>query len=116
MPSAAAIPLVMLRGIWPALTEKMFAGVIVSALCMAGAVVQLRSLLRDIGASRGTVIILVACFALNPMVIAYGANGMSEAMYLLFLIGTVRVPDCVDGERATATARAHRHQPRAWAT
>jgi hypothetical protein len=90
LPSAAAIPLVLFRGIWPALTEKMFAGVIVSALCMAGAVLQLRALLRDISASRWTIVILVACFALNPMVIAYGANGMSEAMYLLFLIGTVR--------------------------
>jgi hypothetical protein len=90
LPSALEIPLVMLRGFWPALTEKTFAGCIVSALAMAGAVLQLRALLRDIGASRWLTVAIVACFALNPMVIYYGSNGMSEALYLLFLIGTVR--------------------------
>ncbi|HYA69324.1 MAG TPA: hypothetical protein VED63_11380 [Acidimicrobiales bacterium] len=90
LPSVAAIPLVMLRGIWPALTQRAFAGCIVSALCMAGAAVQLRMALREMGTAAPIAIVLTACFVLNPMVIYYGANGMSEAMYLLFLIGATR--------------------------
>ena len=90
LPSIAAIPLVELRGIWPALTERAFAGSIVSALCMAGAVVQFRAAVRQIGTSGPIAVVLTACFALNPMTIYYGANGMSEAMYLLFLVGTTR--------------------------
>ena len=49
LPSLAAIPLVALRGIWPPLATKAFAGCVVSALCMAGAVVQLRGFLRETG-------------------------------------------------------------------
>ncbi len=90
LPSIAAIPLVMLRGLWPALVHQGFAGCVVSALCMAGAVVQLRATVRGIGAAPIAVAIITICFALNPMTIYYGANGMSEAMYLLFLIGTTR--------------------------
>ncbi len=90
LPSIAAIPFVLLHRGWPALTEDAFAGCIVSALCMAGAVVQLRATLTELGASPAVSIAGTAAFALNPMVIAYGANGMSEAMYLLFLIGATR--------------------------
>jgi hypothetical protein len=90
LPSVAAIPLVLLRGIWPALTQRAFAGCIVSALCMAGAVVQFRVALREMGTATPIAFVLTACFALNPMIVYYGANGMSEAMYLLFLVGTVR--------------------------
>jgi hypothetical protein len=90
LPSLAAIPLVMLRGVWPALTDRAFAGSIVSALCMAGAVVQFRAALRQIGTVGPIAVVLTACFALNPMILYYGANGMSEAMYLLFLVGTTR--------------------------
>jgi hypothetical protein len=90
LPSLAEIPFVALRGVWPALSKETFAGNIVSALCMAGAVIQFRGCLREIDLGRAATIVLVACFALNPMIILYGANGMSEAMYLLFLVGTVR--------------------------
>ncbi len=90
LPSIAEIPLVALRGLWPALTRDMFAGTIVSSLFMAGAVVHLRACLREIGTAREATILLTAGMALSPMVILYGANGMSEAMYLCFLIGTAR--------------------------
>ena len=111
LPSAAEIPLVMLRGFWPTLTEKTFAGCIVSALCMAGAAVQLRALFLEIGASRWLTIAATACFALNPMVVVYGANGMSEAMYLLFLIGTARYLLTWTVTGRLAPAGTHRHQP-----
>jgi hypothetical protein len=90
LPSVAAIPLVAIRGIWPALSDRAFAGCVVSALCMGGAVVHLRAALREMGAPTAVAVTLTACFALNPMTIYYGSNGMSEAMYLLFLVATTR--------------------------
>ena len=51
LPSLLEIPLVALRGLWPALTQYMFAGTIVSAVFMAGAVVHLRACLREMHAS-----------------------------------------------------------------
>jgi len=90
LPSLAAIPLVMARELWPALTQRAFAGSIVSSLSMAGAVVQFRAALREMSARRGVAVALTICFAFNPMTVYYGANGMSEAMYLLFLVGATR--------------------------
>ena len=90
LPSFAAIPVVLFRGIWPALTQEAFAGAIVSSLCMAGAVVQFRLALRDMQTTTSIARVLTACFALNPMTVYYGSNGMSEAMYLLFLVGAAR--------------------------
>lgn len=90
LPSVAEIPLVALRGVWPALTRDTFAGCIVSALFMAGAVVQLRACLRELRVSPRVMSVLVAGMAISPMVVMYGANGMSEAMYLCFLLGVVR--------------------------
>jgi len=61
-----------------------------SALFMAGCVVQLRATLRELGVGRAVTIALVAVFALNPMIVYYGANGMTEAFYLFFLLLGVR--------------------------
>ncbi|MCU1453702.1 MAG: hypothetical protein JWN46_1848 [Acidimicrobiales bacterium] len=90
LPSMAAWPFFPFKGLWPALTQQAFAGNIVSAAFMAGTIVTLRGCLRDIGAGRTLTMVLVLSVALNPMVVYYGANGMSEAAYLFFLILAVR--------------------------
>lgn len=90
LPSALAIPLVALRGIWPPLATEGFAGCVISAVAMGAAVVQLRAALRQLGPPPTVAVVLTLAFALNPMTIYYGGNGMSEALYLLFLIATAR--------------------------
>ena len=90
LPSLADTPFFLLKGILPAVVERSYAGSLMSALFMAGAVVQVRGAVREAGGSTVLARVLVAAFALNPMVVYYGANGMSEAPYVFFLALCVR--------------------------
>jgi len=83
------VPL-LLYHLWPALATRDMAGTIVSSLCMAGATYQLLCAFREWGVARAPRLILAALFALNPLVIFYGANGMSEALYLFTLVAVFR--------------------------
>jgi hypothetical protein len=86
---ADMVPL-LLYHLWPALATRDMAGIIVSSLCMAGATYQLLAAFREWGVPRAPRLVLVALFALNPMVVFYGANGMSEALYLFTLVAVSR--------------------------
>ena len=90
LPELALLPLVALRPIWPFLVTGAFAGTIVSALFMAGAVAQMLGLLGDIGVGRRMRWVLTAGFALHPLILLYAANGMSEAPFILFLLLAAR--------------------------
>ena len=90
LPPLADLPLLLFKGIWPALADRGFAGNIVSALFMAGSVYQLRALLMDLRV-RGLLLAgLTAAFAFHPMILFFGANGMSEASEVFFLILAAR--------------------------
>ena len=84
------IPQIALSPLWPPLADRAFAGSIMSAIFMAGAVVQILSLGTDRGLPRGYLIAVTALFALNPMIVFYGSNGMSEAPFLFFVTWAVR--------------------------
>jgi hypothetical protein len=86
LPSLSVMPLLLLKGIWPALSERAFAANITSAAFMAGNVVLLHASLRDLRVRRAARIVLTVLFALQPMILIYGANGMSEAIFLFFLL------------------------------
>jgi hypothetical protein len=90
LPSLAVLPLVPLKVFWPALTERAFAGNICSAVFMAGAVWMLWRILVDLGVRRSVRLVLTALFFLNPMILYYGANGMSEGLFLFTLLLTTR--------------------------
>jgi hypothetical protein len=76
--------------LWSPLASHMFAGSLVSAAAMAGAVYQVRCTLAEWGVARAARLILVAILALNAMVVYYGGNGMSEGLYLFTLLATCR--------------------------
>ncbi|MDX1875651.1 ABC transporter [Mycolicibacterium sp. 120266] len=84
------IPAMVLAPWWPDLTARAYAGTIMSAIFMAGAVVQIFSTGSDRGLPRGYVVAITALFALNPMIVFYGSNGMSEAPFIFFLTWAVR--------------------------
>jgi hypothetical protein len=90
LPSLLVLPLLPLKAIWPALVQLGFAGNIVTAIFMAGAVFQMYRLLLQMGVGRALRLALVALFALHPMVLYSGANGASEAILLFFLLLSVR--------------------------
>ncbi len=84
------IPAVLLSPLWPELTERAFSGTIMSAIFMVGGVVQILGMGTDRGLPRGYVLAITALFALNPMIVFYGANGMSEAPFIFFMSWAVR--------------------------
>lgn len=84
------IPAVFFSPIWPALTKYAFAGTLMSAPFMAGAVVQIASMGIDRSLPRSYVAAITVLFALNPMIVFYGANGMSEAPFIFFTAWAVR--------------------------
>jgi hypothetical protein len=86
----AVLPLLAFNTLWPPLAANDVAGSLVSALAMAGAVYQLWALVREWRISLLPRLVLVAVFALNPMIIYYAGNGMSEGLYLFTMVATVR--------------------------
>jgi hypothetical protein len=90
LPSLLLLPLLVAAPWWPPLVEQGFAGNIVSVIAMAAAVYQFRGILLDWGMSVVPRIALTVLFAVHPMVVHYGANGDTEALFLLLLLGTGR--------------------------
>lgn len=84
------IPEILLSPYFSALAERAFAGSLMSAVFMAGAAVQLFSMGNDRGLPRAYSLTITALFALNPMIIFYGSNGMSEAPFVFFMTWAVR--------------------------
>lgn len=84
------IPVIAASPIFPDLAARAFAGSIMSAAFMAGAVVQILSMGTDRGLPRWYAVTITALFALNPMIIFYGSNGMSEAPFIFFISWAVR--------------------------
>jgi len=90
LPSFSVMPLLLFKGIVPALATRAFAANIMSALFGALAVQQLVVTLRESGVRKRPRLALGALFALNPMILYYAASGMSEALFLLALIVAAR--------------------------
>ena len=90
LPTLAVLPLLPFKALIPGLVDRGFAANLVSAACMAGAVVQLRGFLADMGAGRLARLLLTGAFALHPMILYYGANGMTEAMFIFLLVLAAR--------------------------
>jgi hypothetical protein len=84
------VPIVAWSPWWPYITRWNISGVIVSAAFMAAAVVAILGICRDRGLSTRHSLLVTALFAVNPMIVFYGANGMSEAVFLFFTCWAVR--------------------------
>jgi hypothetical protein len=91
-PLVSLVDLVFLLGdhVWPALAHNDMAGSLTSALAMAGATHQLRAALREWGVGRTSRLLLTTFFVVNPMILFYGGNGMSEALFLFTLTASTR--------------------------
>jgi 4-amino-4-deoxy-L-arabinose transferase-like glycosyltransferase len=84
------LPLIAASRLWPDLADHAFSASIMSAAFMAGAVVQIFSMAVDRGLPRWYALTIAAVFALHPMILFYGSNGMSEAPFVFFLTWAVR--------------------------
>jgi hypothetical protein len=84
------IPAIAVSPLWPEMTERAFSGTIMSAGFMAGGAVQILGMGTDRGLPRSYALTIAAFFALNPMIVFYGSNGMSEAPFIFFMSWAVR--------------------------
>jgi hypothetical protein len=88
--SVSEMPLFLFRGIWPDLTRLAFDANIMSSLFMAGAAYQLYRFFEDLGLGVFTRWFLLLGMVANPIIFDYGADGMSEALFIFTLIATTR--------------------------
>ncbi|MGC4961587.1 ABC transporter [Gordonia sp. DT218] len=84
------LPLTALTPIFPAMTTSAISAAVMSSAFMAGSVIQVSGIARDRGVAKHIVIPVTICYAANPMIVFYAANGMSEAPYLFFLVWAAR--------------------------
>ena len=88
--SFAAIPFLLFKDLWPPLATHDVAGGLVSVFASAGAVYQVNACLRDWSVGRAPRFILTLGFGLNPMILYYAGNGMSDALYVFTLVASTR--------------------------
>ncbi|WP_459963520.1 ArnT family glycosyltransferase [Nocardia sp. IFM 10818] len=88
--SLAQLPFVAVSPLLPWITHWGLSGAFMSALFMAGAVLMILGIGTDRGLPGWMSWGVTATFALNPMIVFYAANGMSEAPFLFFLCWAAR--------------------------
>ncbi|WP_245847644.1 ABC transporter [Dietzia natronolimnaea] len=86
----AQLPLVSLSGWFPGLTRWSLTAVAVSAPAMAAAVTQIHALATERRCPAWFTWGVTLVFGLHPMIVYYGANGMSEALFVFFVVWAVR--------------------------
>ena len=91
LPSFLELPIIAFKPLWPVLVTQGFAGSIEAAAFSAGTLVVINSGLRWAGVGRGLRWILCAIFMLNPMIVTYGVQGMSEAMLVFFFLASLLI-------------------------
>ncbi len=90
MTALVEIPLTAFNPWFPDLTRYAMAGVIMSSAFMAGAAVQIWGIGRDRGVPRWQRVAITVLFAVNPMIVFYGATGMSEAPFVFLMCWCAR--------------------------
>jgi len=89
LPALLDAPLLLLKGWFPVLATHGFAGSVEAAAFSAGTAVLLNSALRELRVARPLRWLLYLAFVLHPMVIIYAIQGMSEAMFDFFVVGSL---------------------------
>jgi hypothetical protein len=89
LPSLMALPLVALKGLWPNLVTDGLAAGFVSAPFGGISAAYLLKILARLEVPRWSRQLLVLFYALNPLVIYYAANGMTEIILIASLLGAL---------------------------
>jgi len=82
IPTLLILPLTLI----PPLVKTWLAPVIVSSICMTVAGVAINQIARLCNLSRVWRYLLILLFATNPLILSFGANGMSEAVLIAFTL------------------------------
>ncbi len=91
LPSFLELPIIAFKGVWPALVQQGFAGSIEAAIFSAGTVLLFNNGLKWAGVTRGMRWVFCLVWMINPMVVLYGIQGMSEAPFMFFATASILV-------------------------
>ncbi|GAC66266.1 glycosyltransferase family 39 protein [Gordonia soli] len=86
----AQLPMTALTPMVPSMTADALSAVIMSAAFMAAAVYHVFGVTRDRETAWWYSVVIASLFAIQPMIVFYGANGMSEAPFLCFMCWAAR--------------------------
>ena len=86
--SIMALPLVASSHLWPPLVRQGMAGVPISALFAGLGSFSLARLLYHFGIPKPWRVIMVLLYMLNPMILLYSANGMTDGMMVACVLAT----------------------------
>lgn len=89
LPSLLVLPLVLLKPLFPAIVTRGLAGSFLTALFGALGAAQLTGVLASLGISRPWRIAAVLLYAINPLIVLYGANGMTDLMLMTTYLGAL---------------------------
>ncbi|MDT7574803.1 MAG: hypothetical protein QOH17_1136 [Pseudonocardiales bacterium] len=90
LPALLMVPFTPLRALWPGLVFTGWLAVMLSAAAMAGAVAVLHGILTDLRVRPSARLLVTVLFALQPLILIYSANGMTEALLMVCLLAAVR--------------------------
>ncbi len=88
LPSLLELPIVALHPWIPVVVTRGLAGSAISVLLGAIAVYHLDHIIDRLGVSRVLRIVLTLSFMLDPLIVLYAANGMSDVMWVACILGT----------------------------
>jgi Dolichyl-phosphate-mannose-protein mannosyltransferase len=87
--SILVLPLLLFKNVWPPLVEKGAAANLISALFGAIGAFYFSRLLLRLGLTGRVRRVVLVLFAINPIVLFYAANGMTDLMMVVTLIAAV---------------------------
>ncbi len=88
LPTVFELPIVALHPFFPAVVTKGLAGIVVSGVFGAWGAVHMNRILRNFAVPHTFRLIITCIFALNPLIILYASNGMSDLMLVTCILGT----------------------------
>ena len=89
LPALLAIPLAEFRLVWPPIMEYGYASNIISACFAAVGVYHMNRLLWRFGFARTARILWCLLYVANPLMLLYGANGMTDGMMCAIAVATI---------------------------
>jgi len=90
LPALLMLPFTPLRAAWPELVSTGWLAVVLSATAMAGSVAVLHGILADLAVRPSVRWTVTVLFALQPVILVYSANGMTEALLMVCLLAATR--------------------------
>ncbi|MDD3223140.1 MAG: glycosyltransferase family 39 protein [Clostridium sp.] len=89
LPSFLELPFTLLWPFYKPIVTSALAGVIITSIFAAGSAVLIFRSFMEFKTSIWMSIIIVLLYAFNPYIFLYGANGMSEMIFIFFIIWTI---------------------------